>query len=83
MKSPKAKRVGVAAAYKEFKKLNIHRFPINIFSIYKHYEIPLVSYTQALKQPQFYATIKNLRKRRLTPIVTTQDTLILYFMMMA
>ena len=64
MKSPKAKRVGVAAAYKEFKKLNIHRFPINIFSIYKHYKIPLVSYTQALKQPQFYTTIKKLKKKK-------------------
>lgn len=64
MIASEARRIGVLAAYKEFKSLNIRRFPIDMFSIYKHYGIPLISYTEACKQPRFHTTIKNLRKKK-------------------
>ena len=49
----KAQLPPIVVAYKEFKKLGIHKFPINIFDVYKHYHIPLVSYSEASENDDF------------------------------
>ncbi len=50
-------------AYQEFKKLGIDKFPLNMFDIYKNYNIPLVTYTEASKNLNFTVTVENLRAK--------------------
>lgn len=59
----KAQLPPIVVAYKEFKKLGIHKFPINIFDVYKHYHIPLVSYSEASENDDFLETINGLREK--------------------
>lgn len=51
------------AAYQEFKKLGIYKFPLNMFDVYKNYNIPLIAYTKAAKNADFTATVENLRTK--------------------
>lgn len=69
----KAQLPPIVVAYKEFKKLGIHKFPINIFDVYKHYHIPLVSYSEASENGDFLETINGLREKQVDAFCYKSD----------
>lgn len=60
-------------AYKEFKKLGIHKFPINMFDVYKHYNISLLSYSEASEDAIFFKTINRLREKQVDAFCYKSD----------